>query len=212
MAHDPTEARGCISYCTKPPIRPLIAGRPRCLIAAVESGAEDKVPPDYAQAIDRIEAAQESDVVERALAAARERLRMNASYVTTIDPQVQTIHAIVGDADIVGAYQGSVIPVEHTFCQRMLDGEIPNVVPDTRAEPAMRDLAATREFGAYIGVPVRLSDGRVHGTLCCVSRDTKSDIGPEDLRFMQVLASIIAARVEQAQGDMARLTARFRPR
>ena len=29
---------------------------------------------------------------------------------------------------------------------------------------------------------------------------------------MQVLAGIVAARVEQVQGDMARLTERFRPR
>jgi len=176
----------------------------------VEPGTQDRVPPDYADAIDRIEAAQESDVVERALAAARDRLAMDASYVTTIDPTEQTIHAIVGQPDIVNTYTGVVMPVEHTFCQRMLNGDIPNVVRDTRAEPAMRDLDATREFGAYIGVPVRLSDGRIHGTLCCVSREPKFDIGPEDVRFMQVLAGIIATRVEQAHGDMARLTARFR--
>ena len=176
----------------------------------MEPGTQDRVPPDYADAIGRIEAAQESDVVERALAAARDRLAMDASYVTTIDPTEQTIHAIVGQPDIVNTYTGVVMPVEHTFCQRMLNGEIPNVVRDTRAEPAMRDLDATREFGAYIGVPVRLSDGRIHGTLCCVSREPKFDIGPEDLRFMQVLAGIIATRVEQAHGDMARLTARFR--
>lgn len=176
----------------------------------MESGTEHRVSPEYAEAIDRIEAAQESDVVERALAAARERLGMHAAYVTTIDPHVQTIHAIVGDADIVDTYTGVVLPVEQTFCQRMLNAEIPNVVPDTRAEPAMRDLDATRAFGAYVGVPVRLSDGRVHGTFCCVSRDPKIDLGPEDLRFMQVLASIIAARVERVKGDMARLTARFR--
>jgi GAF domain-containing protein len=175
----------------------------------VESGTEHQVSPGYADAIDRIEAAQENDVVERALTAARERLGMDAAYVTTIDPRVQTLHAIVGAPDIVDTYTGVVMPVEHTFCQRMLTGEIPNVVPDTRAEPAMRDLAATREFGAYIGVPVRLSDGRVHGTLCCVSREPKFDVGPEDLRFMQVLAGIVAARVEQAQGDMARLTKKF---
>jgi GAF domain-containing protein len=176
----------------------------------VDSGTENPVAPEYAEAIGRIEAAQENDVVERALSAARDRLAMDASYVTTIDPREQTIHAIVGQPDIVSTYTGVVMPVEQTFCRRMLDGEIPNVVSDTRAEPAMRELAATSEFGAYIGVPVRLSDGRIHGTLCCVSREPKFDIGAEDLRFMQVLAGIIAARVERAQGDMARLTARFK--
>jgi GAF domain-containing protein len=177
----------------------------------VESGTEPRVPPEFAETIGRIEAAQESDVVERALAAARDRLQMDASYVTTIDSREQTVHAIVGEPDIVNTYTGVVMPVEQTFCRRMLDGEIPNVVPDTRAEPAIRDLDAAREFGAYIGVPVRLSDGQVHGTICCVSRDTKSDMDPEDLRFMQVLAGIIGTRVEQVRGDMERLTARFKP-
>jgi GAF domain-containing protein len=172
---------------------------------------EHEVAPEYAETIGRIEAAQETDVVERALAAARDRLHMDASYVTTIDAREQTFHAIVGDPDIVNRLSGVSVPIEQTFCQRMLDGEIPNVVPDTRAEPAIRDLAAAQVFGSYIGVPVRLSDGRVHGTLCCVSRDTKFDMGPEDLRFMQVLASIIGTRVDQVRGDMARLTARFGP-
>ena len=95
----------------------------------MESGTEHRVSPEYAEAIDRIEAAQESDVVERALAAARERLGMDAAYVTTIDPHVQTIHAIVGDADIVIPYTGVVLPVEQTFCQRMLNGRDPERGP-----------------------------------------------------------------------------------
>ena len=105
-----------------------------------------------------------------------------------------------------------MFPVEQTYCMRMLNGEIPNIVPDTRAEPAIRDLDATREFHAYVGVPVKLSDGRVHGTLCCVSREPRTGLGPEELRFMQTLAGIVATRVERARGDLARLTERFRRR
>src|SRR5919201_2388819 len=93
---------------------------------------------------------------------------------------------------------------------RMLNGEIPNVVPDTRSLPALRDLAVTRHLAAYVGVPVTLSDGHVHGTLCCVSVEPEADIGPDELRFMQILAGIVATRIERARGDLARLTERFR--
>jgi GAF domain-containing protein len=103
-----------------------------------------------------------------------------------------------------------VLPLEQTFCMRMLAGEIPGIVPDTRAEPAISELDATREFHAYVGVPVKLSDGRVHGTLCCVSREPRAGLESEDLRFMQILAGIVATRVERARGDLARLTERFR--
>jgi GAF domain-containing protein len=174
----------------------------------VERGATEH--SEYAELIEKLEAAQETDVVEQALAAVQQRLGMDASYITTIDERHQTVHAIVGDADTAARYTGTVFPVEQTYCMRMLNGEIPNIVPDTRAEPAIRDLEVTREFHAYVGVPVRLSDGRVHGTLCCVSREPRTGLGSEELRFMDTLAGIVAARVERARGDLARLTERFR--
>ena len=172
--------------------------------------ATEREPTEYAELINKLEAAQESDVVEQALAAAQQHLNMDASYLTTIDSRHQTIHAMVGEADTVARYQGTVFPLEQTYCMRMLNGEIPNLVSDTRAQPALRDMAVTAEIGAYVGVPVRLSDGEVCGSLCCVSRQPKDGIGADELRFMEVLAGIVATRLEQARGDLARLTERFR--
>lgn len=164
---------------------------------------------EYAELIEKLESAQESEVVEQALAAAHEHLGMDASYITTIDARHQTIHAMSGDADVTARYTGTVFALEQTYCMRMLSGEIPNIVPDTRAEPAISELDVTREFHAYVGVPVRLSDGRVHGTLCCVSREPRSGLGSEELRFMEILAGIVATRVERVRGDLARLAKRF---
>ncbi len=165
---------------------------------------------EYAELVRKLEAAKESDVVEQALSAARDHLGMDASYLTTIDSRNQTIHAVVSDdRDAVKRYQGTVFPVEQTFCMRMLKGEIPNMVPDTGAEPAISHLPAAGEFHAYIGVPVKLADGRVHGTLCCVSHQPRTELVDEELRFMQVLAGIVGTRIDQARGDLTRLTERF---
>lgn len=160
----------------------------------------------YAAVLRQIEAAQETDVIEQALTAARERLSMDAAYLSTIDAQHQTIDAVVGDMSAIGLVEGAAIPLEQTYCRRMLGGELPQVVPDTRAEPAARDLAATKDIGAYIGVPVTLSSGRVHGTLCCASYQARPDLGGDELRFMRVLAGIVATRVERSQSDLAHLT------
>ena len=172
---------------------------------AVEAG----VPSEYADAVRQIKAAREVDVLERALSAAREELGMDAAYIATVDSQEQTIEAMVGRTNSDVLVPGAVIPVDQTYCARMLKGEIPNIVPDTSAEPGLRNVTVIRNIGAYIGVPVQLSDGRVHGSLCCASNEPRPGLGEPELRFMQVLAGIVAARIERAHGSMIRLTKRF---
>lgn len=176
----------------------------------MDSDPEQSGASEYVEVLHQIETAEESDVVERALTAARERLDMDAAYITTMGSERQTVEAVVGDAQALGLSQGATFPVEQTFCIRVLRGDMPNVVPDTRAEPAIRDLAITREIASYIGVPVTLADGRVHGTLCCASHTTRAELGSEELGFMEVLAGIVAARVDQVHGNLDRLTARLR--
>ena len=166
-------------------------------------------PPEYAEAVRQINAARESDIVDRALTAARERLGMDAAYIATVDSRQQTIEAMTGHTNAEALVEGAVIPIEQTYCARMLKGEIPNIVPDVAAEPALRTVTVIRDIGAYIGVPVKLSDGRVHGSLCCASNDPRPGLGGPELRFMYVLADIVAAQIEQAHGSMDRLTHRL---
>jgi GAF domain-containing protein len=132
---------------------------------------------------------------------------MDAAYATSIDSDHQTIDSVIGDIGALALAPRMVFPLQQTYCSRMLRGEMPRVIPDTRAEPAVQDLAATREIGAYIGVPVTLSDGRVHGTLCCASHNPRPGLGSDELKFMQVLADIVATLVDRAQRELAGRTA-----
>jgi GAF domain-containing protein len=176
----------------------------------VEASRQGAVALEYVEALRQIEAAEETYAVEQALTAARERLSMDAAYVSTVDSERQTIDAVVGDVGALGLEPGFSLPIEETYCGRMLGGQLPNVVPDTSLEPAIRDLPVTGEIGSYIGVPVTLSDGRVHGTLCCASHDPHAELGGKELGFMKVLADIVAIRVEHAQGDLSGREERLR--
>ncbi|MGA2930431.1 MAG: GAF domain-containing protein [Solirubrobacteraceae bacterium] len=178
----------------------------------MDSAGGDRASSECVESLRRIKDAQDRDVLERALSAARQELGMDAAYITTIDSGYQTIEAVVGDLEALGAAEGIKLPVEESFCMKMLEGRIPNVVPDTRAEPALRDLDVTTHIGAYVGVPVTLSDGRVHGTLCCACESPRTELGVQQLGFMRVLADMVAARLDQVQGNVSRLTERFRTR
>ena len=159
-------------------------------------------------AIDRIAAAVEADTVKAALEAARERLGMDVAYLTTIGPATQTIDEVSAGRSSLQLEPGQETPLEFTYCQRMLCGAMPNVVPDTSAEPAVQGLPVTRRVGSYVGVPTLLADGSVHGTLCCASADARPDLGDEELRFMQVLAGMVGARVDKVRAAAAAAAAR----
>ena len=172
------------------------------------TGERDQLDAQELARLDYIEAAEAGDAVDRALSAARERLHMDASYVSTITPEVQRVDQIVGGAAF-GLEPGREIPIDETFCSRMLQGDIPHVVADTNALPEVRDLRAAAMIGAYVGVPVTLSDGSTHGTLCCASREPRSDLGDDELRFMWVLAGIVAKNVELARDRRTEAEARL---
>jgi EAL domain-containing protein (putative c-di-GMP-specific phosphodiesterase class I) len=91
----------------------------------------------------------------------------------------------------------------------MVQGELPHVVRDAAMDERTADLPVTREagIGAYLGVPIRLWDGTLYGTLCCLSRTAEPSLNQRDVRFMQVLAEIVADQLdrEQLEGEKRRL-------
>lgn len=179
------------------------------LIQSVAPAEPDPTGQELLDALAAFAAAKERDLIARALDAARQRLHMDAAYVSTITPDLQRVDAVTGDTSPFGIGEGTTAPLAETYCSRMLSGELPNLVPDTALEPSVQGLAATAVVGAYAGVPIRLADGRLHGTLCCVSGATQPGLGADELRFMQVLAGIIATELDHTEKSRAESAARL---
>ncbi|MGB2567473.1 GAF domain-containing SpoIIE family protein phosphatase [Micromonospora citrea] len=61
-------------------------------------------------------------------------------------------------------------PLSHSFCQHVVDIEVPMVLPDARLHPRVRQNLAIAELGvvAYAGIPLTDLDGRVLGSLCAI--------------------------------------------
>jgi EAL domain-containing protein (putative c-di-GMP-specific phosphodiesterase class I) len=139
------------------------------------------------------------EAIERILALARHQLGMDVAFVSAIEHGLEQIRAVDGDAESFGLDGGIAIPLEESYCNRMIKGRLPNVVPDARHEERVRDLAVTASagIGAYLGVPVHLWDGRLYGTLCCLSHTPEPSLDERDVRFMHVLATVISDQIEQ---------------
>jgi anti-anti-sigma factor len=150
------------------------------------------------------------DVVGRTLALARELLDMDVTYIGRFEEGRETFPWHAGDTESFGLADASV-PLSQSYCSRVVRGTIPTVVPDTSAQPELAALPITdaADIGAYVGVPLRFSDGRVYGTLCAASHESQPELAQRDLAFMHVLAELIADHLErdELEGEKRRAEA-----
>lgn len=65
---------------------------------------------------------------------------------------------------------GEVVPLERTYCRLVLEGRLPEFIPDVDALCADEAPAGLLPgLHGHIMTPIVLRDGRVYGTLCCLS-------------------------------------------
>ena len=152
--------------------------------------------------------------IGEALEIARQALGMEAGYVTQFTDGEQVYRELAGDAGSFDMRLDEGYRLDGSYCMRMVLGEIPNLITDSTAEAGVRDLAITRlgEIGAYVGVPVVFSDGRVYGSVCTVSHEARPDLTDRDVLVLKAIARLIGAELERATAkkDNERLGARVR--
>ncbi len=137
--------------------------------------------------------------IEGALDSVRDLLGMDISYLTHHTEDEQIFLRLRGDGDSFGVGEGTRLPLAQTYCQAILEGRLPHLITDTHEHEAALALPVTEAagVGSYASVPVELSDGRLYGTLCCADHKTKPRLGERDLRFMRVLARMVAHEIER---------------
>lgn len=142
-----------------------------------------------------------TESIDRMLSLARAALGMDVAFVSAFTDDAAVVEAFDGDVESFGIEAGTRVPLVETYCQRMLKGRLPSVVRDAMHDPRTADLPITRdaEIGAYVGVPVRLWDGRLYGTLCCLSHEPEPTLNARDIRFMRVVAEIVAEQIDRQE-------------
>jgi GAF domain-containing protein len=138
--------------------------------------------------------------IEHMLRNVREALRMDVAFVSEVSEDRLVFRELEGDAESFGWREGEGFPVEESYCKRVLDGRIPRVVPDAKGEDATKDLRVTNEadIGSYCAVPLVLSDGRLYGTLCCLSHEPDPWLRERDLGLMERTARFMVEELERS--------------
>ncbi|MDQ3648496.1 MAG: HD domain-containing protein [Actinomycetota bacterium] len=167
--------------------------------AALRAASELHAAEEYErlQAAAALADAETEEPERRVLVAAHEHLGMDVSYCSHFTAGEQVVRRAHGDARAFGLQPGTRFPLGDTYCQRVVDGRLPNLIADTRRDRRVADLAP--RVGSYIGVPVSFSDGRLYGTLSCAGHGPAPWLRERDIAFMRVLGRMLTHELERRE-------------
>ncbi|WP_345712129.1 EAL domain-containing protein, partial [Kineococcus glutinatus] len=138
--------------------------------------------------------------VQRLLELARTHLGTDIAWLSHFDAGQQVIRTTSGDATAMHVAAGDALPVEGSFCVRVLAGTLPAAVPDARRDPVTRELAVTSRLGigSYVGAPVRGPAGEVRGMLCCLGRTANPELDQHAARYAALVADLVSDHLNSA--------------
>jgi EAL domain-containing protein (putative c-di-GMP-specific phosphodiesterase class I) len=135
--------------------------------------------------------------VDKMLHAVREHLGMDIAFVSEFRERDRVFrHVDAKDASPIKA--GDALPLEQGYCQRVVQGKLPQLIRDAKTVPEAAALPETSAvpIGSHLSVPIRLGDGRVYGTLCCFSFIPDVSLTERDLQMMRVLAELLGDQLD----------------
>jgi signal transduction histidine kinase len=152
------------------------------------------------------------ETIEWVLEVAREELGMEVAFVSEFTQQRMVFRKLTGEAESFGWKEDESVPVDDTFCRLLLEGYIPNVISDAKADGRVNFLNVTgkADIGSYVGAPVRFSDGTLYGTFCVLSHSPEPSLAERDAQFIRVLARLVAEQIERERYLLRMATTRTR--
>ena len=150
----------------------------------------------------------ESNSVPDILHAIRTHLKMDVAFVSEFVGGRRVFRYVDSDWNGNPVQVGNGDALEQSYCQRVVDGRLPELIHDARENAVAAELGATFDIpvGAHMSVPIQLSDGSVYGTFCCFSRTSDISLNQRDLALMRVFAELTGKMIDRERAFSLTLT------
>ncbi|MDR7279272.1 sensor domain-containing phosphodiesterase [Catenuloplanes atrovinosus] len=144
-----------------------------------------------------------TDALQQVLQVVRRRLGMDVAFIAEFVGDRRVFRWVDAADPVPGLSPGLGDPLDETYCQRIADGRLERVVPDTASDPVARALPITDQLGIgnYLGTPLRLSTGELYGTLCCFSSTPDRTLNGRDLDYLNDVAEIVTVTLSAADAN-----------
>jgi EAL domain-containing protein (putative c-di-GMP-specific phosphodiesterase class I) len=145
-------------------------------------------------------------VLSELLRAARLHLGMAIGFISRFEEGHRVFLYVDAQEDSRLVQAGAREPLEDTYCARVADGRLPEVLHDAREHPEARALPATERAGvrAHISVPIRRADGEIYGTFCCFGPRPDTSLSKRDVALLKTFAHVAAKFLEHDHAQRVR--------
>lgn len=135
--------------------------------------------------------------IDRILDSVRCHLGMEIAFASRIANGMREFTHIRADCP-VPVSPGDAEVLEETLCHLVLEGQLPPLMHDAREFPAALPIGITLGLpvASHLNVPLRLSDGRLYGTFCCVNRTPDHSLTERDMATLRAFADLAAQLIE----------------
>ncbi|NEX60041.1 sensor domain-containing protein [Noviherbaspirillum galbum] len=144
--------------------------------------------------------------MQESLRSIRQHLGMEVAFVSRFINGKRVFMSIDAQNGVAPIVVGGSDPLEDSYCARVVDGRLPQLIPDAFENTEAMSLPATQlvPVRAHLSVPIRLNNGEIYGTYCCFSSTADQSLNERDLGVMNVFADMLARQIErQAENTTA---------
>jgi hypothetical protein len=136
--------------------------------------------------------------VTEVLGLLRERLSMDVVFVSEFVNGQRVFRYVDARPGNRVLAAGACDPLEVSWCQRVVDGRLPQLIPKVNDLPSAVKADLPRlpfDIGTHLSTPILLNDGRIYGTLCCFSFGINESVQERDLKNLKWVAMLVARKL-----------------
>lgn len=164
---------------------------------ASKAGAVKPNAIQNAQQLLTIPEKTEPDFLQHTLAAIRRHLEMDVAFISHFHDGVREFEVVDSQDANPPIAVGDSGALEESYCQRVIDGRLPEIINDAFELPEAMSLPVTAQLPvrAHMSVPIKMSNGEIYGTFCCFSYKPNQTLNERDIAVMHVFADLIAQQL-----------------
>lgn len=140
-----------------------------------------------------------SQSIDRILDAVRNHLGAEIAFVSRyLDGGMKQLTHVVSDLELPMG-PGFVDPRENSYCWHIAEGRLPELIQDPADFPFTKTMGITDflPVGCHLNTPLRLSDGTLYGSFCCLSRTPDRSLTDRDVGVLRAFAALAVEQIEK---------------